>query len=119
MLSQRYRFHGHGSLRYVYRNGQSVRCHLMTIKYTENKRRKTSRCSIVVSKKIAKHAVDRNRIRRRLYEVVRTSWPYIRTPHDIVIIVATADIAMLPHDELVACVQEQLVTARILPSPVG
>lgn len=31
------------------------------------------RCSVVVSKKVAKKAHDRNRIRRRLYDLLRTT----------------------------------------------
>lgn len=119
MLSQIYRFHGHGSLRYVYRNGESVRSRFLTVKYTANPRRKTSRCSVVVSKKIAKHAVVRNRIRRRLYELLRAHLPAINTSHDIVIIVSSADIAELPHAELAEILQSQLITAGILPSPVS
>ena len=71
MLAQKFRFHGHGSLRYLYKNGDAVRSHLITLKYIANPRRKTSRFTVVVGKKVIKSAVKRNRIRRRVYEVVR------------------------------------------------
>ena len=45
MLSAQHRFHGHGSLRYVYKNGQAVRSHLITVKYTSNPYRKHSQRS--------------------------------------------------------------------------
>lgn len=41
----------------------------------------TSRYSVAVSKKVAKNAVDRNRIRRRVYSAIRTLAP--RLPRGI------------------------------------
>ena len=73
MLAFKNRFHGHGSLRYVYRNGKVIRHHQMTLKWTTNPRRKTPRVAVVVGKKIYKGAVGRNRIRRRVYEAMRRS----------------------------------------------
>lgn len=43
----------------------------MMVKFTPNLKRDLPRFSVVVSKKVYKSAVKRNRIRRRLYEVVR------------------------------------------------
>lgn len=71
MISQEYRFHGHGSLNYLHRNGKVVRSSHMMIKYVPNSKRKSPRFSVVVSKKVYKSAVKRNRIRRRLYEIIR------------------------------------------------
>lgn len=119
MLSQQFRFHGHGSLKFVYRNGQTTRCHLMTLKTTPNPRRTVSRCSVVVSKKISKSAVVRNRIRRRVYELVRTHLPHIPAPHDIVIIISHAEVATIAHQELADVLHEQLFQAGILPSPLA
>ncbi len=87
MLSHRNRFHGHGSLRYVYRNGNVLRGKSFTIKYVHNQKRVHSRFAIVVSKKIYKSAVKRNRIRRRLYEVVRHEYEKMKPSHDLVITV--------------------------------
>ena len=100
MLSSNYRFHGHGSLRYVYKNGQAVRSHFVTIKHVVNPRRKQSRFAIVVSKKVMKSAVGRNRIRRRIYEIVRQELPHFRTVSDIVVIVFSAELATMPIEEL-------------------
>lgn len=71
MLSQKYRFHGHGSLNYLHRNGQVVRNSNMMVKYAPNLKRENPRFAVVVSKKVYKSAVKRNRIRRRLYEIIR------------------------------------------------
>ncbi len=105
MLSFSHRFHGHGSLRYVYKNGKAIRTHLMTLKYTSNPHRSHSRFSVVVSKKVCKGAVGRNRIRRRLYEIIRTELPKIQAPHDVVIIVFTSEIKSMPFDELADAVK--------------
>lgn len=100
MLAVKNRFHGHGSLRYVYKNGQAVRSHLVSLKYTENKRRSTSRFAVVVSKKVIKSAVGRNRIRRRLYETIRLEQANLRGVYDCVFLVFSAEVLNLPPDEL-------------------
>ena len=100
MIANKYRFHGYGSLKYVYRNGEAVRSRHMTIKYTKNPRRKLPRISIVVSKKVIKSAVARNRIRRRLYEQFRLRLPDISLPHDIVCIVSLAEVRTMPTEML-------------------
>ena len=100
MLSASHRFHGHGSLRYVYKNGQATRSHLLTVKYTPNPHREHSRFAVVVSKKVHKSAVGRNRIRRRVYEVIRDELPAIKSPHDIAIIVFSSELITLPAPEL-------------------
>jgi ribonuclease P protein component len=106
MISSAYRFHGHGSLRFVYRNGQSIRTRLFTIKYTKNQRRKRPRFSVVVSKKVFKGSVGRNRIRRRIYEQLRLQIPNIKEAYDIVVIVSSSEIISMPAAEL----HEQLIT---------
>lgn len=100
MLSFQHRFHGHGSLRYVYKNGEALRSHLLTVKYVPNPHRKYSRFSVVVSKKVHKGAVGRNRIRRRIYEVIRQELPQMRQANDIVIIVFSSELMTMPFDEL-------------------
>lgn len=100
MLQQQHRFHGHGSLRYVYRHGQATRSRLMTIKSLAHPYRQQSRFAVVVSKKVMKGAVRRNRIRRRLYEVVRHELPALKAGHDVVLIVFVGEVLQLPHDEL-------------------
>lgn len=100
MLSFSYRFHGHGSLRYVYKNGQATRSHLITIKHTRNSHRKNSRFAVVVSKKVHKSAVGRNRIRRRIYEIVRQELPDIHNAYDVAIMVFSGEAIEAPTDEL-------------------
>lgn len=113
MLSARYRFHGHGSLRYVYKNGQAARSRLLTVKYTRNKHRKYSRFAVVVSKKVHKSAVGRNRIRRRMYEIIRQELPEIAEAHDVVVIVTSSEVLALPAPELPQIVRQSFESARL------
>lgn len=92
MISSAFRFHGHGSLRYVYNNGRAVRSPHMTIKAVKNTHRSKSRISVVVSKKVLKSAVGRNRIRRRLYEYIRLNLLKFNAVYDIVIITTSAEL---------------------------
>lgn len=113
MLHQVNRFHGHNSLKFVYRNGESVRGSLMTIKYVSNPRRKNSRFAVVVSKKILKSAVGRNRIRRRIYEIVRLEKDKLKDSQDIIFIIASAEIANMPYSELLTVVKHLLSQANL------
>lgn len=112
MISRTHRFHGHGSLRYVYQHGQTVRGPLCALKYVRNERRKAYRLAVVVSKKVHKNAVRRNRIRRRLYEAVRLSAVSIEA-YDMVLTVFHEQVADMPSDELMKMVQAQLRQAGI------
>lgn len=91
MLDKSHRFHGHGSLRFIYRRGKSVRNRDFLLRYTHNPRREHGRLAVVVSKKTAKSAVVRNRIRRRVYEVIRHELPKLKPQHDLVVTVFSAD----------------------------
>jgi len=114
MISRAHRFHGYGSLRYVYQHGQIVRGPLCAIKYTQNDRRKTYRVAVVVSKKVNKSAVVRNRIRRKLYEAVRRQEARITAPFDIVITVFHEQMKELSGEEIDKLVYTQLKQAKIL-----
>ena len=100
MLAYKNRFHGHGSLRFVYANGKSIRSQKMVVKYTTNPKRVESRFSVVVSKKVLKSAVGRNRIRRRIYEIVRKELPRIDGIYDVAIIIFSKEVKDMPHKEL-------------------
>jgi len=100
MLAYKNRFHGYNSLRYVYKNGQIVRSKYMTLKYSHNPRRKTPRVSVVVSKKVLKSAVGRNRIRRRIYEQIRHVLPQCPPQRDIVCIVTSAEVKTIESERL-------------------
>jgi ribonuclease P protein component len=101
MIPFKYRFHGHNSLRYVYKNGHAVRSRLVTLKYIENPTRNKSRIAVVVGKKVIKSAVSRNRIRRRIYEYLRPTISNLSKTYDIVIIVSSSEVLTMSSTELV------------------
>lgn len=117
MIPFKNRFHGHGSLRYAYKNGKSVRGRLVSLKYTTNPKRKQPRFSVVVSKKVLKSAVGRNQIRRRLYEIIRQELPTLQANIDVVMLVFSAEVRTLPHDELREVVRTSLTEANLYKKP--
>lgn len=118
MINRQHRFHGRGSLRFVYQRGQVVRGQYFSIKYSANNRRQSYRAAVVVSRKVHKSAVVRNRIRRRLYEVLHAAEPHIAQPFDIVITVYSEQVAELEHPALVSLLCAQLEKAGILRTEV-
>lgn len=114
MISRAHRFHGYGSLKFVYQNGKTIRGPIIALKYSANPRRSTYRMAVVVSKKVNKSAVVRNRIRRRIYEAVRRYEANITDPFDIVCTVFHEQILELSPDQLDTMVHAQLVQAGII-----
>ena len=66
------------------------------------------RVAVVVSKKVAKVAPDRNKIRRRVYEVVRLLAPKYLTNQDVVITIFDDRFLTMPHDEMTESIERQL-----------
>lgn len=114
MISQKYRFHGHASLKYLLANGINIRGNILSIKIVDNSRRKYSRVAIIISKKVLKHAMDRNRARRRLYEIVRPMINDFNRTVDLAVIIYKPNVITAPHDELVAEVNKCLQKAELL-----
>lgn len=118
MISTKHRFHGYGSLKRVYQQGQTVRGPNFSLKYLPNPKRQSYRLAVVVSRKVSKSAVVRNRIRRRLYEAVRLHESDIIQPYDIVLSVYNEVIADDEPKRLQVQVKNQLQSAGILAKRV-
>ena len=114
MIDTSHRFQGHGSLRFVYQKGQTIRGSFCSLKYIANHRRKVYRVAVVVSRKVHKSAVVRNRIRRRIYEVIRQESHAIGRPYDLVFIVYSDQLATVPAPQLHATIHEKLIKASII-----
>ena len=114
MISRAHRFHGYNSLRHVYRHGQISRGPLFAVKAAQNPRRKSYRVAVVVSRKVNKSAVARNRIRRRLYALAREFGAGITQPVDIVITVFHDSLQETPQAELSGQLKRQLKELKIL-----
>jgi ribonuclease P protein component len=114
MIPRRHRFHGYNSLNFVYKNGQTVRGPFFAIKYARNSKRHDYRAAVVVSRKVNKSAVIRNRIRRRLYAVLREYEEQIKNPYDIVISVFHDTILEEEPKNLARQLKKQLEQAGII-----
>lgn len=116
MISFKNRFHGHTSLRRVLRSSKLASWHYGHIRYSPNGRT-SYRAAVIVSGKISRSAVQRNRIRRRLYEAIRQLSPHLVAPHDLVIVVRDVSVAYTPTPRLYADLAGSLLSAGILSSP--
>lgn len=85
---------------------------LFALKTVDNPKRKTYRLAVVVSKKVNKSAVARNRIRRRLYEAAREMG--IEKPADIVLTVYNEAILDESWSNLNKQLKKQLKDAGII-----
>lgn len=115
MISRTHRFHGRTALNYVYRQGSTVRGETVSMRVAHSKR-PDYRLAVVVSKKISKSAVVRNRIRRRIFEAVRISKKSSNTvwQSDLVITVHDVRFASMPAEDVTAEIQSLLQKAKLL-----
>ena len=114
MLAQKYRFHSRGGVRYVYQKGKTIRTPVLSLIYTPNSHHH-QRFGVVVSKKVLKSAVGRNRIRRRLYEAIRLELPEFTTEQDCLFVVFSKSILDTPFRDLRYQVHELLERSLIQP----
>jgi ribonuclease P protein component len=111
VIIKRHRFHGYGSLNAVYGKGMTVRGPMMSLKYNHRTPNKPWRAAVVVSRKVSKSAVTRNRIRRRLFEIVRRHEADIQPATDFVFTVFDEKIKDLEPEKLETIVQGLLQKA--------
>lgn len=114
MITKANRFHGHNSLSLVYRKGQTFSVAQASLRYFPKKNDKPYRLAIVVSRKVDKSAVVRNRIRRRLYEAFRARSKDFNQNADIVLTVHSAQIATMKNLELDELVSHLLIKSSLI-----
>lgn len=78
--------------------GRSVRSGSLALRYTPVKPGDVYRVAVVVSKKVSKSAVIRNRIRRRVYEHVRILYVDKPAPFNMVFMVYDEKLAVAPQE---------------------
>lgn len=98
MLKKINRFHGHGSIRWILSKGKTTRGRAMSLRYDETQG--GFKVAVVVSKKVDKSAVVRNRIRRRVYAVVRENMQPSDTRGGYVFLVYSPEVATMPYESL-------------------
>lgn len=96
MIHTAHRFHGRRSLNYAYKNGRTLRGRYMALRYAAQPQRSAYRAAVVVSRKVSKSAVVRNRIRRRVFERVRILSSDFVAAGDCIFSVYDAQVADLP-----------------------
>lgn len=85
-----------------------------SLKYVASHKRSTYRAAVVVSKKVHKSAVVRNRIRRRVYEQLRVQMP-ATVALDMAVMVYDASFATMPAPAVQSAVRQLLEKAGVLP----
>lgn len=115
MLKRDYRLSDRHAVARVYRGGRSVRGGTLAVRYLANRLDQT-RLAVVVSKKTAKSAPLRNRLRRRVFETVRHLWPDLRPGYDIIITVHDQAFKDVPPAQLAGQVAQLLSKAGLTKS---
>ena len=100
MLPSQNRFHRRNHVNRVHKQGTSVRGKDISLKYRYNDKSPSKRIAVVVSKKVSKSAVTRNRIRRRVFEIIRGEMDTLDDGFEGVFAVFRDSTASMPHDEL-------------------
>jgi ribonuclease P protein component len=113
MLAAKFRFHGYGALKFLFGHGKTWRFKSLSLRIAPNPRRANTRVAVVISKKVIKAAPKRNRVRRRVYEILRTHWDSIKPAHDIVLTVYDPSIWDAPHEQVEAEIVDALQRSRL------
>lgn len=112
MLNSKFRFHSRGGVRYTYQKGKTIRSPFMSLVYNHNDRG-FQRFAVVVSKKVDRTAVGRNRIRRRVYEAIRAELDTFKIPQDSIFVVYDRRIATMDFMELKSLIHSLLEESKI------
>ena len=114
MLRKEFRFHRQNRVKRVYQKGKTVKAGPFSLKYYKQPRPEGSKAAVVVSKKVDKRAVARNRIRRRVYEILRTKWDEVEAGYDLVFTIFDPEVGSVEHKVLVSRIDKLLSTAGLL-----
>lgn len=86
MLSRKYKLKKDNDFKKVFKQGKNYQSDFIKIKVLKNDL-EFSRFGLIVGLKISKKATQRNRIKRRLEEIVRLKLKQIKSGFDIVVLV--------------------------------
>ena len=122
MIARQYRFHGYNALKFVYKQGRTVRSPTCLLRYALNAQRRHARVAVVVAKKVSKSAVVRNRIRRRIFTAVRSEAGRVGIAgwesYDLVFTVTDNRIAEMSEKSINEIIFNLLQTSGIISRPV-
>ncbi len=112
MLSKQNRLRKQKDFDFVFKKGHSFFLKEFRLRIVQNGNSK-SRFAFVVSVKTMKRAVDRNRIRRQLSEIIRLFLANIKDGYDVVFLI-NKDALKKPYQELQKSVFQLLTKAHLL-----
>ena len=113
MLSRKNRFHGRKGINSVYKYGENFNLNNISLRILKRNSYE-GRVAVVVSKKINKSAVVRNKMRRRIYEVVRTLKPRLNGNYDMVINVYNEAVYDMKFEDLAILIEDVFIKAGCL-----
>lgn len=93
MISREYRISRKKDFDLILKSKLKFYSNNLVLRFSKNELSKSRFC-VVVSKKISKRAVDRNRIRRRIYEILRLNYNKIKPNFDFMIFVKSGVLKM-------------------------
>jgi len=99
MLSRKFRLRKKEEISRIFQRGSFVSGHDFVFKFLPNKSSQI-RVAVIIGKKLCKSAVARNRIRRRLREVVRLNFDSLPTGFDLLVIARTLDLREINFTKL-------------------
>lgn len=99
-------------MNYLYKNADSYRSKLFAMR-TLRSNKQNPRFAVIVSKKIFKRAYGRNRMRRRIYEIIRSELPHLVLNQDTAFIIMTSEVMNAPHVELQDNIKQLLTQAGL------
>lgn len=73
-----------------------------------------TRIAVVVSKKVMKTAVGRNRIRRRVYEILRKNFELVPKGRDYIFVIFSKEVMEMPNVELEKLLGELVEESKIV-----
>ncbi len=112
MLSKKYRLQKDKDFDLVFKKGRNLGSEFLFLKLRKNDL-EISRFGFILSKKISKNATVRNKIKRRLREIIREELSNIKSGFDIVI-VAKPTIVQKDYSEIRGVVGRLLRKAELL-----
>jgi len=112
MLAQKYRLSRPGDFKLIFQQGRKISTPLFLIRYQPNNLA-YSRFTVIVANKISKQAVVRNKIKRRLREIIKLNFSKLKQNYDIIITAKApaviATYAELEKDYLLALKKYKLI----------
>lgn len=99
MLAKKFKISGDYKIQTILKKGQRLNAKYFRLRYLRNNRRFSRFCAIV-SGKICKTAVNRNRLRRQMYEIIRLNWHVGYQPCYDIVVLCSAESAKTSYAEL-------------------